>query len=143
MTRSTKPADRCSPAIDTARLLVMSTAWLSSGFFHDIWTTAASTTGQKTIVLPRTPAGSRRRSSRPNAGARPAGLRSRISLHVRQFRRLGVHMGQIDGAFSTEGPTPPLKPAFGEEDPVIGRESAFPNDPFQPRQFAATFRSEG
>ena len=40
---------------------------------------------------------------------------------------------QIDGAFSTEGPTPPLKPAFGEEDPVIDRQSAFANDPFQPR----------
>src|SRR4051812_14395096 len=49
---------------------------------------------------------------------------------------------QIDGAFSTEGPTPPLKPAFGEEDPVIDPRNAFGYDPFQ-RRFAASLRSTG
>ena len=29
-----------------------------------------------------------------------------------------------------------------EDDPVIGRQSAFANDPFQPRQFAREFWSE-
>ena len=37
---------------DKARLLVMSTAWLSSGFFHDIWTNGSEQDWQKTMVLP-------------------------------------------------------------------------------------------
>src|SRR5262245_2836960 len=36
----------------TARLLVMSTAWLSSGFFHDIWANGSDLDWTKIEVLP-------------------------------------------------------------------------------------------
>ena len=38
--------------------------------------------------------------------------------------------------FGTREPTPPLKPAQGEEDPVVARELAFADNPFRPRRSA-------
>ena len=67
----------CRPMIarhaDKARLLVMSTAWLSSGFFHDIWMNGSEQDWQKTMVLPEDTAGFRRRSLRLKDGRLASG----------------------------------------------------------------------
>ena len=140
--------EACRPMLarhsTVARLLVMSTAWLSSGFFHEIWVNGSDLDWTKTIVMPEDTG--RIPQAFLEAELRALGQRA----YDREYRCVfdssdasAFTWAQIDGAFSTEGPTPPLKPAFGEEDPVIGRQSAFANDPFQPRRFAGKFRSEG
>ena len=121
----------------------MSTAWLPSGFFHAIWTNGSDHDWKKTMVLPEDTG--RIAQAFLDAELRALGERA----YEREYRCVfdssdakAFTWDRIDAAFYTEGPTPPLKPTFGEEDPVIGRQSAFANDPFQPRQFAGKFRSE-
>ena len=131
----------CRPMIarhaDKARLLVMSTAWLSSGFFHDIWTNGSEQDWQKTMVLPEDTG--RIPPAFLEAERRALGERAYDREYRCQFDSSDANAfswDRIDAAFDTEGPTPPLKPAHGEEDPVVARELAFADDPFRPRRSA-------
>ena len=131
----------CRPMIarhaDKARLLVMSTAWLSSGFFHDIWTNGSEQDWHKTMVLPEDTG--RIPPAFLEAERRAIGERAYDREYRCKFDSSDANAfswDRIDAAFDTEGPTPPLKPTHGDEDPVVARELAFADDPFMPMRSA-------
>lgn len=120
---------------DKARLVLASTAWLSSGFFYDTFVNGSSEDWMKLEAKPQDTG--RISQAFLDAERRALGPRAYAREYENVFDSDDASvfsLVDIDAAFGTViVPTPPLKPAGATEaglDPVTNTQPAFTRDPF-------------